>query len=486
MRTTRAIQLLFMIHATVAGDTLMGHEVRLDATGKIIPWLDVPDPFAKLSELAWQYWNGAGVPFEHGHPLWYWYSSWHPGTPTGRAWPSTPASMSGWLAQVAVAQLAFSGNASAVHQMAIPFCKYVIANGTTPADASWAWGGMPYASADPGNLTFNGATSSRYGNASEHRGDGVGVIEPDKAAEAAWGFLLLANATAEASGGPLRAAAVAVGDTLAANVRAANGTHSPWPFRVDAHSGAAVEEYTSNVVQSLLVLDELQRQCRDIDCTAVVTLRCGGTLPRSQAYARAASIAMAWQRAFPEVNGKWTACCEDVPIDNSLTNYNSMQSLYAAQHLIATRADDWETRAASILEFVETHLIWIPTNDSRAGAPVQWGARTVSEQLQYPLKMGIHTARYAATVAMYNDATTGGANATLRDIAFRSYSWASYVTNSPHPLRFFVNSRTLMGCTPSVFSRVGSKLPLPVYADVRFHIPMTHRDDSGTARRRVA
>ena len=31
--------------------------------------------------------------------------------------------------------------------------------------------------------------------------------------------------------------------------------------------------------------------------------------------------------------------------------------------------------------------------------------------------------------------------------------------------------------TPSVSSRFGSKLPLPLYADVRLHIPMTHRND---------
>ena len=32
---------------------------------------------------------------------------------------------------------------------------------------------------------------------------------------------------------------------------------------------------------------------------------------------------------------------------------------------------------------------------------------------------------------------------------------------------------------PSVSSRVDSKLPLPVYADVLFHIPMTHNNDAG-------
>ena len=55
-------------------------------------------------------------------------------------------------------------------------------------------------------------------------------------------------------------------------------------------------------------------------------------------------------------------------------------------------------------------------------------------------------------------------------------------TSMTHPLRFLVNSRTLMGCadllsgrrTPSVFFWFSSKLPLPLYADVRVHIPMTH------------
>ena len=49
-------------------------------------------------------------------------------------------------------------------------------------------------------------------------------------------------------------------------------------------------------------------------------------------------------------------------------------------------------------------------------------------------------------------------------------SLKEYATNSPHPLSLLVNSRSLEGGsvhTPSVSSRVGSKLPLPLYADVR-------------------
>jgi hypothetical protein len=45
----------------------------------------------------------------------------------------------------------------------------------------------------------------------------------------------------------------------------------------------------------------------------------------------------------------------------------------------------------------------------------------------YLKKMGIHTGRYAVAVSMLEEAL-GGSNATMRDIAYRSFSWASYCT----------------------------------------------------------
>ena len=47
----------------------------------------------------------------------------------------------------------------------------------------------------------------------------------------------------------------------------------------------------------------------------------------------------------------------------------------------------------------------------------------------------------------------------------------------PHPLRYVLarGHRREVRRTPSVPSRFGSKLPLPLYADVRLQFPMTHR-----------
>ena len=84
-------------------------------------------------------------------------------------------------------------------------------------------------------------------NTRNGRGDGINVIEPDKAADAGHGFVLLANATVgTAASATFRRAAVAVADTLSKMVRApplCNDTHSPWPFRVNAKTGEVIEQY---------------------------------------------------------------------------------------------------------------------------------------------------------------------------------------------------------------------------------------------------
>ena len=82
--------------------------------------------------------------------------------------------------------------------------------------------------------------------------------------------------------------------------------------------------------------------------------------------ARAQAIARAWQAKYPEANGRWTNCCEDVAVDNSLTNFNSIQSLFAAQYIITRREPNWEARARSILAFVERNLIFTGPSNSTA------------------------------------------------------------------------------------------------------------------------
>ena len=43
-------------HHVLKNATLMNHNVVVDATGKIVPWIESADPFADLLELAWKWW----------------------------------------------------------------------------------------------------------------------------------------------------------------------------------------------------------------------------------------------------------------------------------------------------------------------------------------------------------------------------------------------------------------------------------------------
>lgn len=274
-----------------------------------------------------------------------------------------------------------------------------------------------------GGVDNGPCTRNPNGTYSGCGGDGVGHIEPDKAADAAFGFNQLANATGDTS---LRLAAVAVADTLAKLVRPSplsNGTHSPWPFRVDAQSGEVIEQYTSNVYAQLRLFDQLIG-CSLVDATTPLLLANGTTLQRGAAYRRAHDIAMSWMVEWPQKTGAWTACCEDVNVDTTLTNVNAIQPLQALIYYVEHRVDSWESMADELLVFVAKNLIFNNISNEPA---IQYGARCVSEQKADHNKMGDHTARYAKAVSMYNEARYGGNNATLTDWAFRAWNWATYM-----------------------------------------------------------
>ena len=414
---------------------LCDHPVVLDAEQKIMPWSSTntstglgPGAYEYTARLAYSWFHN--VPLQDGYPLWYFFGSFEVNTGKGSTWPSTPASMAQYTASATTMWLAFTGDIGFIHSEAVPLSKYILANGTTPP--TYLWGSMPFASARGGAETFGGVnngpcTRQPDGTYKGCSGDGVGNIEPDKAADAGLGFNQLANVTGDAS---LRLAAVAVADTLAKLVRPAplsNGTHSPWPFRVGALSGEVIEQYTSNVYSHLRLFDQLIG-CTLIDLAGPVKIiQANGSefsLPRDAAYRRAHAIALEWMIKWPQKTGAWTACCEDVGVDTRLDNYNAVEPMYALFYLVEQRVKGWEDMGEDLLQFVAKNLIFNNISNEPA---IQYGARCVSEQKDDHNKMGCHTARYARAVSMYNEARYGGKNTTLTDWAFRAWNWASYM-----------------------------------------------------------
>ena len=209
-------------------------------------------------------------------------------------------------------------------------------------------------------------------------------------------------------------AAVATGEALARHVRAGDATHTPWPFRVNARTGAVLDgaQFGGLVVGPVGLLDEL------------IEIRAGNTA----AYTRARDLAWSWllkhqlNRDSPAWN-RWSGFYEDVPYNPR--SINQASPTLTAQYLLShaspeTLDSEWEEHATSLLR-------WVRTSFGRGPFAGAWG---IDEQ-RAPgrpgccsrVGLGSTTSRWAAANALLY-ARTGDERA--REQAVRSLSYSTY------------------------------------------------------------
>jgi len=401
---------------------LNGHPVLLDGEGKLLSWSTPQDrAYDHIVKLAWDFIENK-VPVEsNGLKVYLVHSTFDAATLHGTDWPHNPAGLYAMFVDSALAYFAYSGDRTAidrVHEM----LDYQLAHGTTPP--TWDWAGVPYASSDPGATEYSGADDVRYcekarpGTGPCGRGDGHFVIEPDKVGELGLGYLKFYELTGDAK---YRDAALACANALALHVRAGDLTHSPWPFRVYAHTNVVRNEYTADVISTIKLCDEL--------------LRLGLGDPAS--YRQTRSLAWSWLMKFPLRNNLWSAYFEDVPSDPYLINWNQYVAGETARYLLQHPEMDpeWKAHALNLLTWIEqTFAVDVPASPPYRliqQEPVQygqqWGANAISEQTVEDMdKMGSHTSRYASLCALYYEKTGDEA---FKQKAFRSFNWASYMAH---------------------------------------------------------
>ena len=388
--------------------TLAGHSVVLDGGGKLLSWVEPQDQaYGTVVRLAWDKLLTGFPVEENGLPTWLTYCCFDGETLRGQPWPHNPACVYAGLVQGAVAYHAFSGDRRVI-DLVRRVLDYQLANGTTPADSAWAWPAVPYASADHGAVRFRGAHDFSYAEKDDPRprlgrGDGYGGIEPDKVGELGLGYLTAWKLTENLR---YREAALACARALARHVRAGDAERSPWPFRVVAETGVVREEYCANLGPTLRLLDELDRL----------------GIGEVGEWRRARLLAWEWLEAHPFRNDGWANYFEDLfwlPKPTNLTQYNAGEM---ARYLLENTDRDpaWRERASHLLDWIERTF----AGNSEKEAGVQWGALTVSEQVEYMYKMGSHTSRFASVQALLYEKTGGAA---AREKAFRSFNWASYM-----------------------------------------------------------
>jgi hypothetical protein len=205
---------------------------------------------------------------------------------------------------------------------------------------------------------------------------------------------------------PYRDAAVACATALANHVRAGDERQSPWPFRVYAKTNVPREEYSADVVAALALFDELLR------------ISAGDT----RGYSRARSLAFDWLMRVPMKNDAWSGYFEDIAIETDpSSNPNQALALRTARWLIAHPEADptWRAHVAHLLDWT----VRVLGVDTATESGTQWGAVVMSEQRADMAKMGSHTARFGATLALWSEAT---GDAEARDRSARSLNWATY------------------------------------------------------------
>jgi hypothetical protein len=173
---------------------------------------------------------------------------------------------------------------------------------------------------------------------------------------------------------------------------------------VNAHTGAVREDYCSNVIGPIKLLDDL------------IALGLGDTA----LYRAARTTAWNWMMNFPMQNNYWSQYFEDVPIqtvyNNNLNQYNSlMTARYLVQH--PEYDANWEAHVRGLITWSENLF-----------GQQSFGATTIKEQIPvFPYVMGSHASRYASVNALLYERT---GDTVAKEKAYRSFNWATYMARS--------------------------------------------------------
>jgi hypothetical protein len=402
-------------------DSLGAHKVISDRSGNILPWYkpEVPGAaYAHVCKLASEFIK-SGTPVEPstGLPL-YMVTCCFEGPhlksqerfdagKTGENWMHNPAMVyAGMVHSLVMGYRVYSGDDSYI-KIVKDMLDYQLKHGTTKK--GWIWPEVPYASSNPFEKEYYGAT--RWEN-DGMRGDGLHGIEPDKVGELGYAYLLFYEVTMDTT---YLNAALKCADALAQQVRKPGTNNdaesvtnkSPWPFRVNARTGKIIDEFCSNVVEPVRLLEELIR----------VQSVIGASPEKVSAWQRARDIAWDWlySKGGPMKTYIWNNYFEDVPNDPLQANRNQVTPLETARHIIRHPEND-----KNIGRTVPAIIHWV---ESAFGTEEMDAIR---EQTWCYEPMGSHTARFASICALWYERT---GDVEYREKAYRYFNNATYSTD---------------------------------------------------------
>jgi hypothetical protein len=380
------------------------HPAVLDERGRLLAWYR-PDEglgYDRVLRLGWGFIERqVPVDAETGAKVYLTHAVFDGRTLRGIYWQHNPAFLYASFVDSLVAWYPYSGDRRAIAAVR-EMLDYQLARGTTPA--TWAWPRVPFPTSCAGERRYGrclaGLPERFYGG-----------IEPDKVGLLGLGYLLFYELTGERR--YLRAAVYA-GDALARHVRPGDALRTPWPFRVNARTGAVVDgaRFGGAIVGPVRLFDEL------------IEVGTGDI----EAYTRARDLAWSWllrHQLDPSSSAwnKWSGFYEDVPYNPRSRNQATatLTAHYLLTHPAPAQIDPlWKEHVASILR-------WVQSAFGRGPFLGAWG---IDEQRApgrpgccSPVGLGSTASRWAAVNALYSWRT---GNRRARNVAVRSLNLATY------------------------------------------------------------
>jgi hypothetical protein len=393
----------FPVVSRVDASTIAGRPVQLDGEGKLLPW-PMPDNtgysysshFLTQWSILWDQFNRQRYPYFHccfdfDRSTFEMQPEWH--------WANSTAYLRAMIQGFIERLYPYTGDANTITFLQ-DFIDYELENGLTPEN--YVWGGVPYASANPGDR--------RYTGWSQH---GKDYIEPHVVGEDGYAYLRFYEMTGNTK---YLQAAIRCAAALVRNYNTGSAERSPWPVRCYARDGKVdgpgMGPYSANVVEPIMLLDELIRLDQ-------------GDVAR---YRQVRQGAWDWLQQYPMKNNVWVGYFEDVP--PRMENMNQVIPLEYARYVLLNpdKDADWRNHVRKLVEWVKTtpkwpkYIVHGATVTTEQGDGKQFCCNAPNECCDS------HTSRLAAIEALYF-AKTG--EAAYKEEAFRSYNWVTYFQGMP-------------------------------------------------------
>jgi hypothetical protein len=393
----------FQVVSTVDAPAIAGRPVQLDAHKKLLPW-PMPDDtgYSYNSHLMTQW----GVLWDQFNRQRYHYfvccfdfdrtsfemqPDYHWANSTGYL----RAMLQGFMERL----YPYTGDINTITFLQ-DFIDYELENGLTPE--SYAWAGVPYASANPGDRRYTGWS---------HHGEDF--LEPHVVGEDGYGYLRFYEMTGNTK---YLNAAIRCADALVKNYQPGEEKKSPWPVRCYARdgrvNGPGMGPYSANVIEPIMLFDELLRL---------------GQGSQTE-YERVRRGAWEWFHRYPMKNNVWVGYFEDVV--PTMANMNQVIPLEYARYILLNPDKDpeWREHARQLIDWVKTTAKWPKYIVHGATVTTEQGNGKTYCCNQPNQCCDSHTSRLAAVEALFY-AKTG--DPAYKEQAFRSFNWVTYFQGMP-------------------------------------------------------